>query len=276
MRIALGLEYDGRALHGWQTRSRRDRRGRTRSSSALSESPTRRSSTVAAGPHRCRRPCGDPGRALRHRRASCRHCLGSRRQRIAAASSVRSPLGAVGVPADFHARFAATGAALHLSAARSRRCGQRCSPAASAGTISRLRSTLCATAADALAGRRTIFRPFAPPNARRNRRPGRSTGFDIAREDGIDPLRSSRRRRSLHHMVRNIVSALASTSATAASRRRGSPNCSPSRDRTRAAPTFARRRSVPDRRRLCRRGGIFHATRAPVRAFGRLERMRAR
>ena len=231
------LEYDGRAFCGFQSQPSRLRRaGRARGGARRHRRAPRRRDRRRAHrrrrARRARRSCtSTPTRAARSPRgcaASMRIC---RRRRPC---SGRSPL-----PIDFHARFAATRAPLHLPAAEPPRAARRSTRAASAGTIGRSTSTRCSAAA-AVPGRRARLLVVS-----RGGVPGEVAGEDAA-------LASTSTRHGdlvrfdfsanafLHHMIRNLVGALVLRRRGKARRRSGWRSSSRPRPHARA-----RRRSPP-------------------------------
>ena len=260
MRIAVGLEYDGASFHGWQTQA--DGTGvqdaLERALSRIADTPL---STVAAG-----RTDAGVHAAIQvvhfdtdARRADTAWVRGVN---ALLPSSVAVRWG-LGMPADFHARFAATGRHYtYLLLDRPVR------PALLAGRVGwyhrPLALDLMRTAADALLGRHD-FSAFRAAECQAKSATRMLDRLDIARED--DMIRFDFHADAfLQHMVRNIVGALVYV---------GNGRHPPGwiaellagRDRTRAAPTFA-----PDGLYLT---GIDYpprwnlpSTHAPVRAFG--------
>ena len=204
MRIALGLEYDGAPFHGWQSQA--DGSGvqdaLERALAAIAGAPVARD---RGGPHRCRRARDAAGRALRHRRSAAPTppgCAASTR-----CCPTRSPCaGRCAVPADFHARFAATGRHYtYLLLDRPVRPGAP-RGRASAGTIGRSRSTRCEPRAEALVGKHD-FSAFRAAECQAKSPVKTLDRVDIARED--DMIRFDLHADAfLQHMVRNIVGAL--------------------------------------------------------------------
>src|SRR6478736_4695819 len=216
MRIAVGLEYDGASFHGWQTQA--DGTGvqdaLERALSRIADAPL---STVAAG-----RTDAGVHAAIQvvhfdtdARRADTAWVRGVN---ALLPSSVAVRWG-LGMPADFHARFAATGR--HYTYLLLDR------PVA---------LDLMRTAADALLGRHD-FSAFRAAECQAKSATRMLDRLDIARED--DMIRFDFHADAfLQHMVRNIVGALVYV---------GNGRHPPAwiaelltgRDRTRAAPTFA-------------------------------------
>lgn len=260
MRIALGLEYDGAPFHGWQTQT--DGSGVQdaveRALSAIAAQPL---STVAAG----RTDAGV------HAAIQVVHFdTVAQRPDTAWVRGVNALLPtsvaarwAIGVPAEFHARFAATGRHYtYLLLDRAVR------PALLSGRVGwyhrPLALDLMRAGADALLGRHD-FSAFRAAECQAKSATRMLDRLDISRED--DMIRFDFHADAfLQHMVRNIVGALVYV---------GNGRHSPAwiaqllagRDRTRAAPTFA-----PDGLYLT---GIDYpprwnlpSTHAPVRAFG--------
>jgi len=260
MRIALGLEYDGAPFHGWQTQA--DGTGvQDALEHALSAIAAAALSTVAAG----RTDAGV------HATIQVVHFdTDARRADTAWVRGVNALLPpsvavrwAVEVPAEFHARFAATGR--HYTYLLLDRPVRPALLAGRAGWYHRpLALDPMRAAADALLGRHD-FSAFRAAECQARSATRMLDRLDIARED--DMIRFDFHADAfLQHMVRNIVGALVYV---------GNGRHPPGwiaellagRDRTRAAPTFA-----PDGLYLT---GIDYpprwnlpATRAPVRAFG--------
>jgi tRNA pseudouridine38-40 synthase len=260
MRIALGLEYDGSRFHGWQTQA--DGTGVQdvveRALTSIAGAPV---SAVAAG----RTDAGV------HATMQVVHSdSDARRDDTAWVRGVNALLPssvavrwALGVPAEFHARFAATGRHYtYLLLDRPVR------PALLSGRVGWYHRPLALdamrSAAEALLGRHD-FSAFRAAECQAKSPTRMLDRLDIAREDDMIRL-DFHADAFLHHMVRNIVGALVYV---------GNGRQPPSwiaellaaRDRTRAAPTFAADGlyltgvDYPQRWNL-------PAARAPVRTFG--------
>jgi len=260
MRIALGLEYDGAPFHGWQTQA--DGSGvqdaLERALSSIADAPL---STVAAG----RTDAGV------HATIQVVHFdTDARRADTAWVRGVNALLPssvvvrwALVVPAEFHARFAATGR--HYSYLLLDRPVRPALLASRVGWYHRpLGLDRMQVAADALLGRHD-FSAFRAAECQAKTATRMLDRLHIARED--DMIRFDLHADAfLQHMVRNIVGALVYV---------GNGRHPPAwiaellagRDRTRAAPTFA-----ADGLYLT---GIDYSprwnlppTRMPIRAFG--------
>lgn len=232
MRVALGLEYDGTPFHGWQTQP--DGSGvqdaLERALTAIADAPVR---AVAAG----RTDAGV------HAAIQVAHFdTDARRAETAWVRGVNALLPpsiavrwALEVPAEFHARFGATGRHYaYLLLDRPVR------PALLAGRIGWYHRPLAVAAmreaADSLLGRHD-FSAFRAAECQARSATRMLDRLDITRED--DVIRFDLHADAfLQHMVRNIVGALVYV---------GSGRHPPGwiaellagRDRTRAAPTFA-------------------------------------
>ncbi|MEP6998728.1 MAG: tRNA pseudouridine(38-40) synthase TruA [Betaproteobacteria bacterium] len=259
MRIALGLEYDGAPFHGWQTQA--DGTGvqdaLERALSAIADAPL---TAVAAG----RTDAGvHAAMQIVHFDTEVRRAESAWVRGVNAflPSSV-AVRWALDVPADFHARFAATGRHYtYLLLDRPVR------PALLAGRVGwyhrPLALDLMRAGADALLGRHD-FSAFRAADCQAKSATRMLDRLDIAREG--DMVRFDLHADAfLQHMVRNIVGAL----VYVGNGRHPPPwiaELLSGRDRTRAAPTFAADGlyltgvDYPPRWNL-------PATRAPVRAF---------
>ena len=170
------------------------------------------------------------------RRSSVRDRVGARRQCASAArrrGAVGAPVPAISTRASPRPRAITRTCCCN----RPERPGAA-RTAVSAGTIARSTSTRCATAA-ASPGRHARLLGVS-----RRRVPGEVAGEDAAARSTSRATASFVRfdfsaNAFLHHMVRNIVGALVVRRRGQAAGPSGSPSCSPARDRTRAAPTFA-------------------------------------
>ena len=202
MRIAVGLEYDGASFHGWQTQA--DGTGvqdaLERALSRIADTPL---STVAAG-----RTDAGVHAAIQvvhfdtdARRADTAWVRGVN---ALLPSSVAVRWG-LGMPADFHARFAATGRHYtYLLLDRPVR------PALLAGRVGwyhrPLALDLMRTAADALLGRHD-FSAFRAAECQAKSATRMLDRLDIAREDEMIRF-DFHADAFLQHMVRNIVGTL--------------------------------------------------------------------
>jgi tRNA pseudouridine38-40 synthase len=260
MRIALGLEYDGALFHGWQTQA--DGSGvqdaLERALSSIADAPI---STVAAG----RTDAGVHAtiQVVHFDTDACRADTAWVRGVNALLPSPVVVRWALVVPAEFHARFGATGRHYtYLLLDRPVR------PALLAGRVGWYHRPLgldrMREAADALLGRHD-FSAFRAAECQAKTAMRMLDRLDIAREDEM--IRFDLHADAfLQHMVRNIVGALVYV---------GNGRHPPAwiaellagRDRTRAAPTFAADGlyltgiDYPSRWNL-------PATRMPIRAFG--------
>ena len=184
MRIALGLEYFGAPFTGWQSQA--DGRGvQDALERALSAVADARIGTVAAG----RTDAGVHAtlQVVHFDTDAARPDTAWVRGINAHLPADVAVLWAQPVSAEFHARFAATARALHVSARRPARCARRCSRAASAGTIGRSTSTRCASGGGARRHARFLRVP-------RRRVPGEVAGarrfaVSVATDGECRPLR---------------------------------------------------------------------------------------
>lgn len=232
MRIALGLEYDGAPFHGWQTQA--DGTGvqdaLERALSGIADAPL---TTVAAG----RTDAGV------HAAIQVVHFdTDARRADTAWVRGVNALLPpsvavrwAVEAPADFHARFAATGRHYtYLLLDRPVR------PALLAGRVGWYHRPIALepmrAAADALLGRHD-FSAFRAAECQAKSATRMLDRLDIARED--DMVRFDFHADAfVQHMVRNIVGALVDVGA--GKRTAGSvADLLAAADRTRGPATFA-------------------------------------
>ena len=234
MRLALGLEYCGRTFTGWQ--SQPDGRGvQDALERALAVIADAKVGTIAAGRtdagvHATMQVVHFDADAVRPDTAWVRGVNSNLPDDVAV-------LWARPVASEFHARFDALAAPLHLRAFGACRASRRSPPGASAGTIAASMSRRCEQAA---------------VRARRHARllgvPRRGVPGEVSDAHAV---RACRSRPSgdvlrfdfcanayLHHMIRNIVGALVYVGAG-----KHPPawigELLAGRDRTRAAPTFA-------------------------------------
>lgn len=232
MRVALGLEYDGTPFHGWQTQS--DGSGvqdaLERALTAIADAPVR---AVAAG----RTDAGV------HAAIQVAHFdTDARRAETAWVRGVNALLPpsiavrwALDVPAEFHARFGATGRHYaYLLLDRPVR------PALLAGRIGWYHRPLALAAmreaADSLLGRHD-FSAFRAAECQARSATRMLDRLDITRED--DVIRFDLHADAfLQHMVRNIVGALVYV-GDGRQAIDWIAELLQSRDRTRGAPTFA-------------------------------------
>ena len=260
MRIALGLEYDGASFQGWQTQPGgtgvQDALERALSSIADAPISTIAAGRTDAGVHATLQVVHFDTDALRADSAWIRGV----NTLLPPSVAVRW---ALGVPQEFHARFAATGR--HYTYLLLDRPVRPALLASRVGWYHRpLALDPMRAAADALLGKHD-FSAFRAAECQAKSATRMLDRLDITREDDVVRF-DFHADAFLQHMVRNVVGALVYV---------GNGRHPPAwiaqllagRDRKRAAPTFA-----PDGLYL---SGVDYparwnlpATRAPVRALG--------